>query len=100
MKYISNLTALNNVTYFAYDPIDCNALFTSNYVFKQARKVNIFCSVLITVLGLIGNVLTMAVYTSKRFRINSSCVYLLCMAISDGLFLVVHFFEGFYLFFK
>ena len=38
----------------------------------------------------------MAVYLNKRFRINSSCVYLLCMAFSDGLFLILHFFEGNY----
>ncbi len=88
------INTTENKTYFTYDLIHCNALSTSYYVFKQARKINIFCTIFITILGLIGNSLTMSVYINKRFRINSSCVYLLCMAFSDGLFLIIHFFEG------
>ena len=91
MKFINTTV---NKTELMYDQIDCDALSTSYYVFTQARKINIFCTIFITLLGLIGNSLTMSVYLNKRFRINSSCVFLLCMAFSDGLFLILHFFEG------
>lgn len=73
--------------------IDCNQLNKSYDVFTQTRKINIFLTMFIIVIGLIGNTLTASVFSHKKFRTNSSGVYLLCLAFSDGLFLVLHFFE-------
>jgi hypothetical protein len=42
---------------------------------------------------LIGNFITVFIYGQKKYRKNSSNVLLLCLAINDSLFLVVHFFE-------
>ena len=65
----------------------------SNYFLEQARKINIMCVSFILVIGLIGNCLTIVVFAQKRFRINSSNVYLLSLAVIDGLFLLLHLFE-------
>ena len=43
--------------------------------------------------GLLGHSLTIYVFAQKRFRKNSSNVFLLCLAINDGLYLITHFFE-------
>lgn len=62
-------------------------------VLSQSGKVNIFSIVIITLIGLIGNFLTIMVFSQKKFRINSSSVYLLCLAINDSLFLIIHLVE-------
>ena len=81
-----------NETNSTSESIDCYELYRSYSVFTQSRKINIFFTILIIIIGLVGNIMTVSVFMQKRFRINSSCVYLLCMAISDGLFLIIHFF--------
>jgi len=65
----------------------------SNYILEQTRKINIMFVGIILVIGLIGNCLTIVVFAQKRFRINSSNVYLLSLAVIDGLFLLLHLFE-------
>jgi hypothetical protein len=57
------------------------------------RKINIYSSLFVTIIGLIGNSLITYIYASKKRRTNSSHVYLLCSAINDNLFLIVHLFE-------
>lgn len=68
-------------------------LYESELFLNHARKANIFSSVTITIIGLIGNILTIFVFSQKRFRTNTSNVYFLCLAINDCLFLLVHFFQ-------
>lgn len=60
---------------------------------EKYRKINILTTVLFIVIGLLGHFLTIFVFVQKRFRKNSSNVYLLCLAINDALFLITHFFE-------
>jgi hypothetical protein len=57
------------------------------------RKINIYSSLFVIIIGLIGNSLITYIYLSKKRRTNSSHVYLLCSAINDNLFLIVHLFE-------
>ena len=71
----------------------CEEQIYSKYIFERARKINIYFSTLIIVVGIIGNALALFVFSQKKFRVNSSSVYLLCLAVSDGLFLLTHFFE-------
>jgi len=59
----------------------------------NTRRINLIASIVIILIGLLGNCLTIFVFSQKRFRINSSNVYLLCLALIDSLFLVVHIFE-------
>lgn len=67
--------------------------YVSNFVLELSRKVNLFCTLIVFIIGLIGNSLTIYVFSQKRFRINSSNVYLLNLAIIDSFFLIVHIYE-------
>lgn len=66
---------------------------TSLNFIEQTRKINLFATVVIILIGLVGNCLTIFVFCQKRFRVNSSNVYLLFLAITDSIFLIVHIFE-------
>lgn len=68
-------------------------LMFSNLFLEQTRKINIFSILVILLIGLIGNFLTIFVFAQKRFRTNSSNVYLLCLALVDCVFLILHLFE-------
>ena len=57
------------------------------------RKMSIYTTVLLTFFGLIGNFIIIFVFGQSRFRTNSSNVYLLCLAVNDSCFFIVHFFE-------
>lgn len=58
-----------------------------------SAKINIFTTLVFIIIGLIGNSLAIYVFSHKRFRTNSSHVYLLCLAIIDSLFIVIHLIE-------
>jgi hypothetical protein len=60
---------------------------------EQCRKINLICTIIFSALGIVGHSLTIFVFAQKRFRKNSSNVYLLCLAINDGLYLITNFFE-------
>jgi len=64
-----------------------------NDTILATKKINIFLTFFIVIVGLCGHFLTILVYSKKRFRLNSSQIFLLCLAINDSLFLIVHFFE-------
>ena len=70
--------------------IDLLIISRSNEVLERTVKINIFTSTFILLIGLIGHSLTIFLYSQKRFLLNSSNVYLLCLAIIDSLFLMVH----------
>ena len=59
----------------------------------EAKKINTFITICIIIIGLIGQCLTVIIYGQKKNRKNSSNIFLLCLAINDTLFLVVHFYE-------
>lgn len=58
-----------------------------------SSKINMFTICSVVAFGLIGNALITFVFGQKRFRSNSSNVYLLSLAVNDSLFLIVHFIE-------
>lgn len=67
--------------------------FLSNYVIDISKKVNIFMTLIVIIIGLATNSITLVLFLQKRNRTNSSNVYLLTLALVDSLFLVAHFFE-------
>ena len=62
-------------------------------MYNTTRKINILISIVIISIGLIGNGLGVFVFAQKNFRLHSSSIYLLCLRLSDGIFLLMHFFE-------
>lgn len=70
-------------------------LFEDNsiYFLEISRKINIFITLLVITIGLAGNSLIILVFHQRSFRKNPANVYLLCLAIIDSLFLVIHLFE-------
>ncbi|CAF0787774.1 unnamed protein product [Brachionus calyciflorus] len=72
---------------------DCESRINSIEFYDKTRKINIYISILIIGIGLIGNGLAVFVFAQKKFRLHSSSIYLLCLCFSDGIFLLMHFFE-------
>lgn len=72
---------------------DKQELYQSYKILEQSRKINIIATLILILFGLIGNSLIVFVFSKKRFRVNSSNVFLLCLALNDSLFLIIHLFE-------
>jgi len=70
-----------------------NEFFSSINFLDLTIRVNVLSTLCIVNLGILGNALTTFVFIQKKFRINSSSVYLLCISVIDTLFLILHFFE-------
>lgn len=62
-------------------------------ILETSKKVNVFAVVGVIIIGLIGHFLTVFVFRQRRFRTNATNIYLLCLAVNDSLFLIIHFFE-------
>lgn len=87
---------LNNTNMSSFNssqPTSVKAATWEHEYYTLTRKINIIGTILIIFIGLIGNGLAVYVFAQKRFRMHSSSIYLLFLAISDGLFLLTHFFE-------
>ena len=54
--------------------------------YELTRRVNMLASIGIILTGLLGNGIIMFVFSQKRFRTNSSNVYLLSLAIVDSIY--------------
>ncbi len=65
----------------------------SEKLLSLVRKINIFSSLFVLIIGFIGNSLITYIYAIKKRCTNSSHVYLLFSSINDNLFLFVHLFE-------
>ena len=65
----------------------------SSVFIHQTRRVNIYSTVCIILLGVVGNSLGFLVFLQKKTRTKSTSIYLLCLIISDSMYLVTHFFE-------
>jgi len=68
-------------------------ILMANFILDVTKELNAYCSLIVILVGLSGNLITIFVFSQKKFRTNSSNVYLLAMAIIDNLFLITHFFE-------
>ena len=87
---------LTNLTDFLELKLNSDYMFTlveSLQLLIASRKINIYATICVILIGLIGNFITMFIFSQKKFRTNSSHVYLLCLSIIDTFFLVNHFFE-------
>ena len=67
-------------------------MYSSNFL-ESISKINLFSTILIICIGLIGNTLTLIIYGQSKYRVNSSNVFILILSIIDSLFLIIHFFE-------
>ena len=67
--------------------------YVSIRVLEIAKTINVIAMFLVIIVGIFGHSLIIFIYSQKRFRTNSSNVYLLCLAINDMLFLIIHLFE-------
>lgn len=76
-----------------YDPKHYEQRSNPDDFLTTTKKINAYSSIIIIMFGLIGHFITISVYSHKKNRATSSDVYLYCLAISDALFLIVHFFE-------
>ena len=90
--FLKNASDLSNLT-TEFNLGFCKDQIRSYHFYNNTRKINIFMTILIIFVGLLGNGLAVFVFAQKRFRLHSSSIYLLFLAISDGLFLMTHFFE-------
>lgn len=64
-----------------------------NTILETSRKLSIFLLMPIFLVGLFGHSLIILVFGQKRFRKNSSNVFVFSLAINDSLYLISHFFE-------
>ena len=70
-----------------------DSMIVSSYVLNFSKKLNVLGMLIVIAIGLLGNCLTIFVFAQKRFRTNSSNVYLLSLAVVDSLYLILHFME-------
>ena len=73
----------NNTDYSCYIPKDAAVIIS--------LKIYLFASLFFVAIGLVGNALSVVVFSSKEMRVLSSNVYLLTLALSDSLYLVAVF---------
>ena len=90
---LSSSLAMTTESLFENNRKLCELYIKPDVFYKQTIKLNVFTSALIIIMGIIGNAFTIVVFSQKRFRLKSPGVFLLCLSISDTLFLITHFFE-------
>ena len=57
-------------------------------------KINIFGSIIICIFGIIGNLLSLKVFSSTKIPRTSSRIYLCALCITDSVFLLTHFMDN------
>jgi len=57
---------------------------------ESCEDISLLFTIIITLIGLIGHFLTIFVFIQKRFRKNSSHIYMLCLAINNFVYLIIH----------
>jgi hypothetical protein len=55
--------------------------------------LNLFFTIVFIFIGLCGNFITLLVYSQSKNRVNSSNIFISCLAIFESAFLILHFFE-------
>ena len=91
---MQQLRLTNFSKYNFSDIIETNSgLIESLYWLDESKKVSIYANLAVILIGLLGNLLTITIFIQKRFRTNSSHVFLLWLAVNDSLYLMIHLFE-------
>ena len=62
----------------------------SGHFLMSSRKFNCVSSFVITTIGLISNLLAIFIFLQKKFRTNSSHIFLFCVTVNDSFFLIFH----------
>jgi hypothetical protein len=57
------------------------------------QYISIYGPLILTTLGIVGNILSILIFLSPRYRRQSSHFYLLCLALSDLCFLIINLLE-------
>jgi hypothetical protein len=70
---------------FTFTPIDSTSLAQ---IFDHYQKIMLYTTHFITVIGLVGNTLTFAVFTRCRFKTISFAFYSKAMVITDSIYLL------------
>lgn len=70
-----------------------NSRLKSIAFLETSRRINLIASICVIIIGFFGNLLVTLIFIQKKFRSNSSHIYLLCSAINDNLFILIHLFE-------
>ena len=65
----------------------------TSFMEESLSQLNMLRAGIMVILGLIGHCLTVMVYSKRINRTNSSHVYMLCLALVDSSFLLIHIFE-------
>lgn len=65
----------------------------SLFYLETSIRIKVVATTVILIFGLVGHFLTILIFSQKRFRVNSSNVFMLCLAVNDGLYSIIHFFE-------
>ena len=86
-----NYTSVSNNTEIQSN--NCGRFYSAFKFLELTKEINVFTVFIIIIVGLILNTLAVVVFIQKRFRRRSTEVFLLVLAISDGFFLLTHFFE-------
>lgn len=100
---LSNHQINDSIEFIMDTAIDENLFFSKLEFFdclENSRRINLFATLAFMTVGMVGHAATVFVFAQKRFRKNSSNVYLLCLAVNDAFFLIVHFFEVCYFSFE
>lgn len=96
LEYILNDSFLSDYDSFNLNNFDNNTkskIEATRVILKIFRPINLFATLLLSAFGLTGHCLTILIYSRKKFRTNSSHVYLFSLAIKDALFIIFHLLE-------
>ena len=75
--------------------MESNHELDDNYIkfLEISMILNIFFTIVFIFIGLCGNFITLLVYSQSKNRVNSSNIFISCLAIFESAFLILHFFE-------
>ena len=75
--------------------MESNYELDDNYMkfFEISMILNIIFTIAFIIIGLCGNFIILIVYSQSKNRVNASNIFIICLAIFESIFLMLHFFE-------
>lgn len=90
----SNSTESNFTFIYHSENLDLTMkLILSQHIIKVSEKINAVVSFILSLVGLCGNFIVILMFLQKKFRSNPSHILLLCSAVNDSFYLMVHLVE-------
>lgn len=71
-----------------FDAIDDQLINTAN--------IKTILLIFLSLFGILGNLIISIIFLRKRYRRDSSYIYMICLAVNDNLFLLIHLSEDFF----